>query len=68
MANPEIANLWNEYLLIQEEFKQAHKGHIESSKETSHLKELRNDINAIEMEKANGTALSYQPKTVSLLI
>ncbi|CAD7084672.1 unnamed protein product [Hermetia illucens] len=53
MANPEIANLWNEYLLIQEEFKQAHKGHIESSKETSHLKELRNDINAIEMEKAN---------------
>lgn len=54
MANPEIANLWSEYQLILDEFKEAHKGHSESRKESDQFKELKNDIGIIDTEKENG--------------
>lgn len=54
MANPEIANLWSEYQLILDEFKEAHKGHSESRKESNQFKELKNDIGIIDTEKENG--------------
>lgn len=54
MANQEIANLWSEYHLILNEFKDAHKGHADSRKESDQFKELKNDIGIIDTEKENG--------------
>lgn len=54
MANPEIANLWSEYQLILNEFKEAHKSHTDSRKESDQFKELKNDIGIIDQEKENG--------------
>lgn len=54
LANPDIANLWNEYHIIMNEFKEAHKIHQSSVKENVQFRELRSDINIIETEKENG--------------
>lgn len=54
MANPEIANLWSEYQMILDEFKEAHKNHTDSRRESDQFKELKNDIGIIDAEKENG--------------
>ncbi len=54
MANQEIANLWSEYQLTLNEFKEVHKGHADSRKESDQFKQLKNDISIIETEKENG--------------
>lgn len=54
MANPEIAALWSDYLMMMNEFKETHKAHTESRKESDKFRELRNDIGIIESEKENG--------------
>lgn len=59
MANQEIANLWNEYQLILNDFKEAHKTHTDSRKESDQFKELRNDIGIIEAEKENGNIQTF---------
>lgn len=41
-------------MTLIDKFKETHRSYVEASKETAHLKELRNDINAIELEKDNG--------------
>ncbi|KAG4079952.1 hypothetical protein HA402_006264 [Bradysia odoriphaga] len=53
MANQEIANLWSEYQLILNEFKEVHRGHTTSRKESAQFKELKNDIGIIDAEKEN---------------
>lgn len=55
LANPDIAMLQEEYELLMGEFKEAHKQYQKSMKENSQLRELRGDIDIIEMEKENGT-------------
>lgn len=60
MANQEIANLWSEYQVILNEFKEAHKGHTDSRKESNQFKELKNDIGIIDTEKDNGNQLVYR--------
>lgn len=54
LATPAIANLQDEYQLIMDEFKEAHKEYQKSVKENSQLRELRGDIEIIETEKENG--------------
>lgn len=54
IANPEIANLWSEYQMILNEFKEAHRSHTDSRKESDQFKELKNDIGIIDTEKENG--------------
>lgn len=56
IANPDIAMLRDEYNLIMNEFKEAHKQYQKSMKENSQLRELRGGIDIIEMEKENGIA------------
>lgn len=56
IANPDIAMLQDEYNLIMNEFKEAHKQYQKSMKENSQLRELRGGIDIIEMEKENGIA------------
>lgn len=46
--------LQEEYTLLMNEFKEAHKQYQKSVKENSQLRELRGDIDIIEMEKENG--------------
>lgn len=54
MATPAIANLQEEYQLLMNEFKEAHKQYQKSVQENSQLRELRGDIEIIDMEKENG--------------
>lgn len=54
LANPTIAQLQNEYQLVMNEFKEAHKQHQKSLKENSKLRELRSDIEIIDAERENG--------------
>lgn len=54
LATPSIANLQEEYQLIMNEFKEAHKQYQTSIKDNSQLRELRNDIEIIESERGNG--------------
>lgn len=54
LASPIIANLQGEYQHIMDEFKEAHKQYQKSTKENLQLRELRNDIEIIDMEKENG--------------
>lgn len=54
LASPVIANLQGEYQHIMDEFKEAHKQYQKSTKENSQLRELRGDIEIIDMEKENG--------------
>lgn len=55
LANPDIGLLQEEYEVLMGEFKEAHKQYQKSMKENSQLRELRSDIDIIEMEKENGT-------------
>lgn len=57
MASQEISNLWSEYQLILNEFKEAHRGHTDSRKESHQFKELKNDIGIIDVEKENGNGV-----------
>ena len=54
LATPDIANLQEEYQLLMDEFKEAHKQYQKSMQDNSQLRELRGDIDIIEMEKENG--------------
>lgn len=54
LASPDIGMLQDEYNLLMSEFKEAHKQYQKSMKENSQLRELRGDIDIIEMEKENG--------------
>lgn len=54
LATPVIANLQDEYRLLMDEFKEAHKHYLKSTKENAQLRELRGDIEIIETEKENG--------------
>lgn len=53
-AAPVVAGLQEEYKVLMDEFKEAHKQYQKSLKENSQLRELRGDIDIIEMEKENG--------------
>lgn len=53
-AAPVVASLQEEYKVLMDEFKEAHKQYQKSLKENSQLRELRGDIDIIEMEKENG--------------
>lgn len=59
LATPIVASLQDEYLILMDEFKAAHKQYQKSVKENSQLRELRSDIDIIEMEKENGTAARF---------
>lgn len=59
IANPEIAALWNDYMLVMNSFKEAHKAHAESRKDSEKFRELRNDIGIIDSEKENGKKLNF---------
>lgn len=59
LAAPAIANLQEEYQIIMDEFKEAHKQYQKSVKENSQLRELRGDIEIIEMEKENGKTFRF---------
>lgn len=54
LATPDIANLQEEYQMLMDEFKEAHKQYQKSMQDNSQLRELRGDIDIIEMEKENG--------------
>lgn len=58
LATPAIANLQEEYQLLMNEFKEAHKQYHKSLQENSQLRELRGDIDIIEMEKENGIQIN----------
>lgn len=45
-----------------DEFKEAHKQYQKSLQENSQLRELRGDIDIIEMEKENGMEIVYFEK------
>lgn len=60
MATPAIANSLGEYHMIMDDFKEAHKEYQKVLKENSQLRELRSDIEIIEMEKENGTKTCLQ--------
>ncbi|XP_031617272.1 intraflagellar transport protein 81 homolog isoform X2 [Contarinia nasturtii] len=53
LANPDIGMLQDEYNILMSEFKEAHKQYQKSMKENSQVRELRSDIDIIEMEKEN---------------
>lgn len=54
LASDAIATLRDEYQLAMDDFKEAHKLYQKASKENSQFRELRGDIEIIEMEKENG--------------
>lgn len=54
LASDAIASLRDEYQLAMDEFKETHKVYQKSTKENSQFRELRGDIEIIEMEKENG--------------
>ena len=54
LGNAAIANLREEHTVLMNEFKEAHKLHQKSLKENAQMRELRGDIEIIEMEKQNG--------------
>jgi intraflagellar transport protein 81 len=53
MAMPEIGNIYQQYKLAMEEFKEAHKQQASSAIVGSHTRELKSDIGAIEAEIEN---------------
>lgn len=53
--------LHDEYNILMSEFKEAHKQYQKSMKENSQLRELRGDIDIIEMEKENGIHIVLLP-------
>lgn len=57
MANPEIAALWNDYLLVMNDFKETHKAHSDSRTDSDKFRELRSDIGIIDSEKENGNSV-----------
>lgn len=57
MANPEIAALWNDYLLVMNDFKETHKAHSDSRMDSDKFRELRSDIGIIDSEKENGNSV-----------
>lgn len=60
LASDAIATLREEYQMVMDEFKEAHKQYQKSLKENSQFRELRGDIEIIDMEKENGKQqLSY---------
>lgn len=54
LASDAIATLREDYQLVMDEFKETHKLYQQSKKENSQFRELRGDIEIIEMEKENG--------------
>lgn len=54
LASDTIATLREDYQLVMDEFKETHKLYQKSKKENSQFRELRGDIEIIEMEKENG--------------
>lgn len=66
LANPTIAQLQTEYLLVMNEFKEAHKQHQKSLKENSKLRELRSDIEIIDAERGNGNKTKQKKKLKKL--
>lgn len=58
MAIPEISNIWSQYQLAMEEFKEVHRSNESAKQDGNKARELRNDIGAIETEIENGNFLS----------
>lgn len=54
MAIPEISNIWSQYQLAMEEFKEVHRSNEIAKQDGLKARELRNDIGAIETEIENG--------------
>lgn len=63
MAIPEISNIWPQYQLAMEEFKEVHRSNESAKQDGNKARELRNDIGAIETEIENG---NHHPKTTSI--
>lgn len=59
LASDAIATLRDDYQLVMDEFKETHKLYQKSKKENSEFRELRGDIEIIEMEKENGNDKRY---------
>lgn len=53
MGNPEIANLYTQYEMAMDEFKEAHQAQQIAQFESNKARELRSDIHAIETEIQN---------------
>lgn len=59
LAIPEIAVLWNEYQLIMDQFKEAHKAYSKAKQDSEQFRELRSDIGIMDTEKENGEVYSF---------
>lgn len=53
MANSEISNLYTQYEMAMDQFKEAHKEQQAAAQEGNKMRELKNDIDAIETETEN---------------
>lgn len=61
MAIPEISNIWSQYQLAMEEFKEVHRSNESAKEDGNKARELRNDIGAIETEIENGITSQILP-------
>lgn len=59
IASPEIAALWHDYGAVMNDFKETHKAHSEARQFSSKFRELRQDIDIIQLEKENGTKILH---------
>lgn len=53
MASPDIAGLWSDYNALMHRFTEMHRGHTEARQFSSKFRELRQDIEIMDLEKEN---------------
>lgn len=53
MASPDIAALWHDYTGLMHAFRETHRAHSESRQFSSKFRELRQDIEIMDLEKEN---------------